>query len=384
MRYFISECSAKLTVLALLASAVPVAGQNSRSSQELDRLKRSFVVTGKIVLDDGTPPHERVSIERVCPTNTRHEGYSDPSGAFNFNVGGDTEDSYDASISNSFEGFHPSDSSVSSPSAIPATTPGTPTGSLSQREAVQCFLRATLPGFRSDTVPLGALQMSGTTNLGTIVLHRMSKSDKQRVSVSSLQAPPAPKKAYEQARKAFSKAQSLDAIEHLREAIRLYPSYAEALVLLGEIYAQQGLSDQAERLFEQSIAADATYSPAYFDLAPIVGERHDWKQMATLSDQGLALDATSYPAGYYFNALAYYRLGDLSKSEKSARLARSLDPEHKLPYVELVLSDVLVKRNDFEGAAEQLRTFLKYSPDGTYGQRARDLLAKLESKIASK
>jgi len=65
-------------------------------------------------------------------------------------------------------------------------------------------------------------------------------------------------------------------------------------------------------------------------------------------------------------------------------LARSLDPEHKLPYVELVLSDVLVKRNDFEGAAEQLRTFLKYSPDGTYGQRARDLLAKLESKIASK
>ena len=284
------------------------------------------------------------------PQNTRHEGYSDPSGTFNFNVGGDTEDSYDASISNSFEGFHPSDRSVSSPSAIPATTPGTPTGSLSQREAVQCFLRATLPGFRSDTVPLGALQMSGTTNLGTIVLHRMAKYDKQRVSVSSLQAPPAAKKGLRAGPPGvLQKAQSLDAIEHLREAIRLYPSYAEALVLLGEIYAQRGLSDQAERLFEQSIAADATYSPAYFDLAPIVGERHDWKQMASLSDQGLALDATSYPAGYYFNALAYYRLGDLSKSEKSARLARSLDPEHKLPYVELVLSDVLVKRNDFEG-----------------------------------
>jgi tetratricopeptide (TPR) repeat protein len=375
-----TECVKKLAMIALVGAGLQAIGQNGPSSQELDRLKRSFFITGVVLLDDGTTPNERVSIERICPTQVRHEAYTDSSGAFSFNLGGETEISPDASINNSFQGFHPPGSTANAPSAIPATTPGVQTGSLSQREAMQCSLRATLAGFHSDTVPLGTLQMAGTNKVGPIVLHRLVKQDRQRIPMTTLQAPPAAKKAYDRARQALSKNLTLDAMEDLREAIRLYPNFAEALVQLGEVYAQQGIVDEAERLFRQSIAADPSFSPPYFDLAPIAGQRGDWKQMAQLSDQGLALDGSSYPAGYYFNALAYSRLGDLDKSEKSAREARMLDPEHKIANVELVLCDVLARRKDFAGAAEQLRTFLKFSPEGPYAQRARDTLAQLESK----
>jgi tetratricopeptide (TPR) repeat protein len=104
--------------------------------------------------------------------------------------------------------------------------------------------------------------------------------------------------------------------------------------------------------------------------------------MAELTDQGLALDGFQYAAGYYFNALAYYRLGDLAKAEKSARAARNLDPSHSVPNVELILASILVRHNDPAGAAEQLRTFLKFSPKSPDALRARDMLSKLESKRA--
>jgi Flp pilus assembly protein TadD len=368
-------------MITLLGAGALAFGQ-AQPNQELDGMKRSFFVSGRVVLDDGTPPNQRVAIESVCPTRTRSEAYTDLNGAFRFNLGGEGDVQQDASVSNSFEGYHAPGSVANSPSAIPATATGVQGGSMSQREAMQCFLRASLAGFHSNTVALGTLQMTGITAVPTIVLRRMQKPDKQRVSVTTLQAPPEAKKAYDHARQNIAKGQSLDAIEDLRKAIQLHPHFAEALVQLGEIYAQQGLRDEAERLFSESLAADPKFSPAYFDLAPIVGERADWTRMAELTDQGLALDGFQYAAGYYFNALAYYRLGDLAKAEKSARAARNLDPSHSVPNVELILASILVRHNDPAGAAEQLRTFLKFSPKSSDALRARDMLSKLESKRA--
>ncbi len=374
---------AQFTTLLLVSASVLALGQKRPPvpppNYDADSQKRSFTLSGRVVLDDGTPPPERVAIERVCPNQTRREAFTDSNGAYRFVLGADSGAFQDATISSSFEGFrNPNTEIPPEPSAV-----GAQEKSLSLREAVRCSLRGVLPGFRSDSVSLGNLQMADVSALPPIVLHRMSKPPGPRVSATTLQAPPDAVAAYDKARQMIAKGQALRAVAELRKAIQLHPKYAEALVQLGEIYAQQGLSDEAERLFMQAIAADAAFSPAYFDLAPIAGEKGDWKQMAMLSEKGLALDSR-YAAGNYFNALACYHLGDLRKAETSARAARRLDPNHTVPNVELLLANILVRRNDVAGAIEQLRAFLEFSAACPEAPQAREWLAKLESKPAQK
>jgi len=342
-------------------------------------MRRSFPISGAVLVDDGTPPPVRASIDSVCPTRTRTETYTNSRGEFHFNLGGQTDVLQDASVNNSFPGFGQRQNEIDAPSAIPATTPGVQSGSMSQQDAIQCFLRASAPGYSSERVSLGMLQMTGTTTLPPIVLHRMGTTGRESmVSVTTLQAPPAAKNFYDHARKEIGKGQTLKAIEDLRKAIQAYPAYSEAMVQLGEIYAQQGLFEEAERMFDASISADPKFAPAYFDLAPIAGERQNWSRMAQLSETGLQLDS-SYAAGNYFNALANYRLGDYEKAESRARQARVLDPGHTLPYVELLLADVFVRRNQPAEAIEQLRTFLKFSPDTPQAGRAREMLSRLDA-----
>lgn len=367
-----------LFAFLLAASAFSqTVNSNSIDSQQLDRIKRSFPIAGTVLLDDGTAPKERVMIESVCPNRTRTETYTNKRGAFQFNLGGENDVLQDASVNNSFEGYIRPGSTAQSPMAVTSTTPGVQGSSMSQNEAMRCFLRASMPGYRSNNVALDNLVMSGHSDLPPIVLRRLEKSkEPPKVSATTLQAPPAAKNAYDRARKELSKGDSLNAIEHLRKAILVYPGFAEAIVQLGEIYAQQGLFDEAERLFDQAIAVDPKFSPAYFDLAPIAGERHDWTRMARLSEVGLSLDS-GYALGYYFNALASYRLADYDKAEKSARQARTLDPSHSVPNVELILADIMVRHNQREQAVEQLRTFLKFSPDSPEAPRARDMISKL-------
>ena len=48
-----------------------------------------MLLSGKVVLDDGTPPPERVAIQRVCNGSSRREGYTDSRGNFQIAFGRD-------------------------------------------------------------------------------------------------------------------------------------------------------------------------------------------------------------------------------------------------------------------------------------------------------
>ena len=54
-----------------------------------------------------------------------------------------------------------------------------------------------------------------------------------------------------------------------------------------------------------------------------------------------------------------------------------------MPRIDLLLANILLQRDDFAGAAEQLRSYLKYSSSGAEADSARELLAQTESKLAA-
>src|SRR6185295_7904337 len=133
-----------------------------------EQQNRPIFLSGRVQLDDGTPPPEPLLIERICNGVARAEGYTDSKGRFSFQLGQNMAVIQDASYS-----------SVNDISANPSQglNRGSqdPTGAqrkgLSERDLMGCELRASLPGFRSDVVNLGGRRMLDTPDVGTIVMH---------------------------------------------------------------------------------------------------------------------------------------------------------------------------------------------------------------------
>jgi Tfp pilus assembly protein PilF len=199
-----------------------------------------------------------------------------------------------------------------------------------------------------------------------------------------MQAPKDAKKAFEHGQKAAQKEKWAEAQQHFQKAVDAYPQYADAWASLGIVCLKLEQPEQARKAFEQSLAADPKYILPYSQLAQMAVGDKDWTRVAQLTDKALELNAYEFPAAYYYNSVAYYELKKFDRAEKSARTARRLDSQYRIPKIDLILSSLLLQRQDFNAAAQQLREFLKHSPAGPDAERARVALADTEQHIASK
>src|SRR5207245_9994047 len=73
--------------------------QPGQQSTPFPEMERPIYLSGKVLMDDGTPPPEQVVVERVCNGVVRPEGYTDSKGRFSFALGQDTTMMSDASMS---------------------------------------------------------------------------------------------------------------------------------------------------------------------------------------------------------------------------------------------------------------------------------------------
>ena len=338
-------------------------------------------LSGRVMLDDGTEPQERASIERVCNGRVRREAYTDSHGQFGFQLGAEMQGFQDATVGGSLDPMR--SASVFGNSQASGAPSGMAIQGVTQRELMGCELRANLAGFRSDSITLAGRQLLDNSSVGTIVLHRIGKVEGASISATSLKAPRDAKKAFERGQNLLKKGNKAEAAGEFSKAIQLYPMYAEALAQLGDIYANQGRNEEAKKLYGQAVEGDPRFLPPYFGLAQLAAREKDWKAVAELSGRALALNAYEYPVAYLFDAAANYNLHNFDRAEKSARAGQRLDSQHRLPRIDFILANVLMQRGDYAGAAEQLRSFLNHAPPGAEADEARGMLAGTESRLAA-
>lgn len=339
-----------------------------------------IILTGNVVMDDGTVPTERVSIERVCNGRPWREGYTDSKGYFSITVGGGVQNTVlqDASADVNFDG---SPNAIAGP-GMAGMNPITG-GQTSASPLFGCELRAALPGTLSDMVELSDRRSMSDPNVGTIVLHRIGKVDGSTISVTSLKAPKDAKKAFESGRKELKKDHSDKAEAAFAHAVEVYPEYADAWAQLGEIYLHQKLYDKADDAAKKAIGADAHFVTPYFTLISTAANRQDWKSTEDYSDKLLALDAYHYPAAYYFNALASFQLREGDKALKSIQLAKKYDIRTSLPKISLLMGEILVARGDYAGAVQAYKAFLEREPQGSAADFARKAMNDAQTKVAA-
>jgi hypothetical protein len=325
-------------------------------------------ISGKVLLEGGGVLLEPVAIERICNNVTRREGYTDSKGQFQFQLG----------VNIAFQ-----DASESDPRGAP-NLPSRPTTSSGQRpmDLTGCELRAVLAGYQSSIVILRTAGDSWQYDIGTIFLKRMGDAKGTTVSVTSMAAPRDAMRAYEKAQKAKQE-KPLEAEKQLSKAVEIYPQFAAAWNLLGDIHRQHDQLDQARTDYTRALSADAQFVNPAYGLAVIAMQEKKWAEAVQFTGQVLKMNSLAFPMAYFFNAAANYNLQNFDAAEESARKYKAMDLQHSHPDVCLLLSYVLSRKQDFAGAAREIRDYLAAVPDSPEAESLRKDAKRFEELSVS-
>jgi Tfp pilus assembly protein PilF len=330
---------------------------------------RSVFISGKVVLQGGGPTG-RIAIERICGGMVRREGYTNSKGNFQFELGRNSMER-DASQADS-------DRMVTNKNArVP------PSGGSDIRYD-DCELRASMPGFVSTTVPMRVYAGANQLEVGTIVLTKTGTADGPTISVNTMTVPKEAREAFEKGRRAGTEKKFDEAVTELNKAVTVYPQYAAAWSLLGEIHRLQNQFEPAKAEYAKALAADPKFVSPYFGLAAMAVVENKWTEAAQLTDQLIQLNSVAYPMAYFFNAAANLNLGKLDAAELSAHKFQQVDKAHTRPDIALLLATILTGKHQYAEAAQLYRDYLALKPDAPNAEALKKEAQRLEGLSAAK
>jgi tetratricopeptide (TPR) repeat protein len=340
-------------------------------------MQRPVFLSGKVVMEDGTPPPDPAIIERVCGATVRPEGYTDTKGRFNFQLGQNQGMMADASMSSLGDSMGPGMPSRGGGGMMGGR------GGFNERDLSGCELRATLPGFRSEVVNLSGRRALDNPDVGTIILHRLAKVEGFTFSATTAYAPKDAKKAYEKGTQLVKKKKLDEAEKELQKAVDSYPKFAAAWYELGTVYQQQKKFTEAKEAYQQSLKADEKYVNPYAQLARLAGAEGKWPETSEYAEKVIKLNPYFSPEIYYINAVANFNLSKFSEAEENAREAAKQDAQHRNPRINHLLGVILAQKEAYPEAAENMRTFLKRVPEGPDADNVKKQLAEVERRMGN-
>jgi tetratricopeptide (TPR) repeat protein len=346
---------------------------NFPNSTSPDEIQAPLYLSGKVVMDDGTPPPDRVAVQLVCQARPKTIGYTDRKGYFSADVNDRraTSQYEDASDNNTGFGSRGNGSFGNN-----TRTRGGLTNDL-----MGCDLQVSLAGFRSDVYHLGVRRSLDNPDVGTLFLHRLSNVEGLTISATSALAPKDATKALDKAREYEKKQKWQDAQKELNKAVSLYPKYAAAWYELGNVQREQKDIESARQSYAKALEADPKFVSPYLELGDLAGHEQKWQETLDDTDRLLRLNPVDFPQAWFLNAVANFNLGKLEPAEKSAREGISHDEAHHLPRINLLLGVILSQKKDYAGAAENLRSYLKYSPNSEDAAKVKQQLEDLEKVL---
>jgi tetratricopeptide (TPR) repeat protein len=342
---------------------------------------RPIYMSGRVLIEDGSPVPQSVTIQRVCSGMSRTVAYTDSSGRFNFQWGdrngivADASDAGSGGSRGSGTGGFGSSQSAGGASALASDPFG--------NRMMNCELRASLAGFTSDTIKLFNRRTADSPDVGMIVLHRIAGVEGSSISITSMKAPKEARKAYERGLDATLKNKPADAAKDFEKAVAVYPQYADAWAHLGKARLEQQSTEPARAAFKKAIEADPQLVEPYLELGLLAAKDGQWAESGKYLDRAVELDPVDYPQAWYADAVANYNLRKYDAAERSARAAVKLDPKHANPRSGYLLGLVLVEKRDYPGAAAELTAYLKLAPNAPDLAQVKDQLGQIEKQLGA-
>jgi len=347
-------------------------GTDSNSSPDLTQ--NSVFLSGKVSMEDGTPPPDFVVLQLFCGTLPRSLGYTDAKGHFSVNL---------ADRTNSASVIDVEDENPIGRGPGGGSNDLNMTG-FGRRFGTQglngCELRANLAGFRSDSVSLFDRKAIDNPDLGTIFFHRRGNVEGLTISATTALAPGSARKAYDKGRESERKGKWEDAQRQFQKAVGEYPKFATAWYELGRTQEQLKDIEGARKSYAQALAADPKLVTPYEKLAAIAANEKNWQAVVDNTAHLLRLNPIDFPRAWYSNAYANFQLQNMEAAEKSARGGIAADSQHHLPKINYLLAMILEQKQDYAGAAENLHAYLALAPKASDADKVKQQLAEVEAK----
>jgi len=352
-------------------SGAPSRGTSSTRTPSAapDASTKPVFVSGKVMLQGGGALPEPVPIERVCNGTVRREGYADTKGQFEFQLG----------LNLTFQDASENDTRIAPTSQSRSGS----SNSLRPLELNGCELRAVLAGYQSSVVNLRT--MGGDTwqyEVGTIFLKRIGNAPGTTISVTSMAAPKDAMRALEKAQKIKAE-KPAEAEKELTKAVKIYPQFAAAWTLLGDLHREHNDFNTARTDYEQAIAADPQFVNPSYGLAMIASQEKKWDDTIRLTEQVIKLNAAAYPLAYFLNAAANYNSQKFEPAEENAKKFKALDTQHSHPEVCLLLSYLYSGRQDYAAAAGEIREYLTLVPNSPNAESLKNDAKRFEELSVS-
>jgi tetratricopeptide (TPR) repeat protein len=198
------------------------------------------------------------------------------------------------------------------------------------------------------------------------------------VGIADLQVPAKAQRKLEDGCAALRNSKIVEAEGHLRKAVKQWPKYSAAWVVLGQVLEAQHKTDEAYDACSKPLATDSNYLPAYLCLADISAHSESWNTVLQLSTRALEIDPSNDAVAYGYNAGANFHLHRLPEAEKSALRAVEIDKSNADPRVHFLLAQIYEAKGDRGSEAFQLREYLKYASDPNEVAIVNRYLSELE------
>jgi tetratricopeptide (TPR) repeat protein len=342
---------------------------------------RPIYISGKVVMEDGSPVSPNITIERICGGIPKTVAYTDSNGRFSFSwsdrsmIVTDASDAGSGRAGSSNSGGFGSSQSAGGANSLAAD----PFGS----RMMNCELRANLAGYTSDAVSLFNRKSADSPDIGAIVMHRIAGVEGLSISVTSMNAPKEAKKAYEHGLQSLLKNKPADAAKDFEKAVAIYSKYADAWVSLGKLRIEQQAIEPARAALLKAMEADPKLVAPYIELGLLAAKDANWQESGKYLDRAVELDPADFPRAWYADAVANYNLKRYDAAEKSAREAVKLDPRHANPRSGYLLGLVLAEKRDYAGAAAELSAYVKLAPNAPDLAQVKDQLVQIEKLMSA-
>jgi len=179
-------------------------------------------------------------------------------------------------------------------------------------------------------------------------------------------------------------------ILHLENAVRIYPRYFEALLLLGTAYMDQSNWEKAEHELARALEIYPKAANALFALGVLYLKQKRDADAERVLLQGMQFDDRSWQAhlslGHvYWNMAAkfsdeaHYR-PLLEKSYVQAKRALELKPD--LAEAHLLKGNLFFKARRAEDALHEFEEYVRLDPNGQFVEQTRALIQKIRVALA--